>query len=1159
MRIGRLELIRYGKFTDHDVDFPAAEHDFHFVVGPNEAGKSTIKNAISELLFGMPHSSPLAFVHPQSELRLGAMIEAGRQAGGEAGGETFAFHRTKSRKASLCAPNGDALPPDALAAFLGAADKSFFEQMYCLNHEALRRGGEAILDASSDVGQVLFQSAAGIASLGDVRQRLAEEAESLWAKRKQGCTYNINRKQYDEATDELKAASVRTAKWTRAHAAVDEAEEKSREQDARRAALEAQRGKLERVRRVAPYLNVWREKAAQLRELGDVVDLPANAEATLHDALKRLAAAQSALDVHAKSAEQLQSELSAIRIDDALLAAQSRIRALEATRQRASSHASDIARLEQEVALRLSQIAQDAAQLGWPQNEEQTRRAMPGTLALQTVTSLMFERGELELAARNAQQAADAAATHVDTLNAKLAAIASGEVSPGLRTALRAAQKYRDTAAARQRLDDAKRDAQQSLDAGMASLGRWSRPLAELKSMTLPAAERIAAMRAERQELASRVMLAVDRAKEARDTLHATRAEFDDLVDTHDVVTGDRVQDARASRDAAWHAIKSGEIALDEGASGFETALHAADGLADRQLGSVGHATRLAALKRRIANEESTLARRADNVREAESALTTFDDAWRALAVQSQIADMSLDDAPAWIASRDRTLAAAQTLDARADEHARESADAAARRDELARHLDLPNHANSNADLDALCDLAEAKIAAIDEAAVTRRNVSAQLDEAQAGRVARQGAAKAAHEAFGRWQREWSAALAKAGLSSAADSQAAAEAAIDIVKKIGDQLTQIDAIRTGQIDSMRATLDALGADASQIARELDASLAALDANAIATELSARLDRACGAHAELERLKKEHASASEHVGRARADVEDAKATLRPLYDLARVDTPDALQALIAQSQKKRELSDAVDDARAALIKGGDGLTLDDLVAEVEGTDMPNVPAELSRIGAALSESVKIASETATALDAARRELEAISGEANAARAEAKRQEALAAMADAAERFVKVETASTLLKWAIDRYRERRQGPMLSRASTIFSTLTLGTFSRLVVDYDRQPMALSAIRASGEHVDIAGMSEGTRDQLYLALRLAALEEHGEKASALPFVADDLFINFDDGRARAGLRVLAQIAKRTQVIFLSHHDHLVDIVREVFGPRVNVRYMG
>ncbi|MDR5743855.1 AAA family ATPase [Caballeronia sp. LZ029] len=1152
MRIGKLELIRYGKFTDHAVEFPSAEHDFHFVVGPNEAGKSTIKNAISELLFGMPHSSPLAFVHPQSDLRLGASIEAGD--------DVFAFNRTKSRKSSLSAPNGDALPADALATFLGSADKSFFEQMYCLDHTALIRGGQSILDASSDVGQVLFQSAAGIASLGDVRQRLADEADSLWAKRKSGCAYNLSRKQYDEATDELKLASVRTAKWTRAHVAVEEAEEKRREQDAHRAELEAQRGKLERVRRVAPFLNVWREKAAELRELGEVVDLPANAEATLQNALTRLATAQGALDVHAKAAGQLHAELSAIHIDHALLAAQARIRALDATQQRCTHHATEIARLEQEVAMRLRQIAQDGAQLGWPDDEAGVRRTMPGALALQTVTSLMLERGELELAARNADQSADECAAQIDTLKAKLAAIAGGDVPPGLRAALRAAQKYRDTGAAKERLEDARRDAQQTLDAGIASLGRWSRPIAELKPMTLPAAERIAALRTQRQELASRLTLATDRAKETQDTLHATRSEFDALVEAHDVVTGDQVHAARASRDAAWTAIRSGDVALDEGAPGFESTMHAADDLADRQLGSVGHATQLAALKRRVASEASTLARREESVREAEAALTTFDDAWRALAAQSQIADMPLDDAPSWIAARDKALLAAQTLDARTEELARESADADTRRDLLARHLsEAGARIDAHAGLDMLCDLAEAHIAAIDEATVTRRNVAAQLDEAQAERIARQGVAKAARESYARWQREWSAAIAKAGLANAADSLAAAEAAIDIVKKIGEQLTQIETTRTGQIDAMRAALAALDADASQLARELDESLATRGAKTIATELSARLDRACAAHAERERLTKAHASASEQMNQTRADVEQAKETLRPLYDLAGVDTPDVLQALIAQSQKKRALIAAVDDARAALIKGGDGLSLDELVAEVEGADMPNVPAELSRIGAALSESVRIANETTTAFDAARRELDAISGEANAARAEAKRQEALAAMADAAERFVKVETASTLLKWAIDRYRERRQGPMLSRASAIFSALTLDTFSRLVVDYDRQPMALSAVRASGEHVDIAGMSEGTRDQLYLALRLAALEEHGEKASALPFVADDLFINFDDGRARAGLRVLAQIAKRTQVIFLSHHDHLVDIVRDVFGPQVNVRYMG
>ncbi|KND54689.1 hypothetical protein BPUN_4004 [Candidatus Paraburkholderia kirkii] len=613
----------------------------------------------------------------------------------------------------------------------------------------------------------------------------------------------------------------------------------------------------------------------------------------------------------------------------------------------------------------------------------------------------MLERGELEFAARNAEQAANECVAQIDALKARLAAIAGGDVPPGLRAALRAAQKYRDTSAEQRRLEDAKRDAEQALEAGLSSLGQWTRPVAELRAMTLPAAERIAALRAERQELPSRVTLAADRANEARDDLRAARTELDDLVQTHDVVTGDQVRDARAARDAAWSAIRTGDVALADGAAGFETTMHAADGLADRQLGSVSQATRLAALQRRVANEESNVVRREESMREATAALTGFDEVWRALAAQSQIEGMSLDDTLSWIASREKVLAAAQSLDARTGELARESAEAAARRDELARHLGEAGAAiDARASLDTLCERAEAHIAAIDEATVTRRTMGARLDEAQAERIARQGAAKAAREAFERWQGEWPLAIAKAGLAAAADSQAAAEAAIGIARKIGEQLAQVEAIRTGQIEPMRAALAALEADASQLARELDEPLAALGAQRIVTELSARLDRASAAHAELARLKKEHASATEQVSRAKTEVEEAKAALRPLYELARVDTPDVLAVLIGQSQKKRALLAAVDDARAALIKGGDGLTLDELVEEVEGADLPNVEAELSRIGAALSDSVKAATEIGAALDAARRELAAISGEASAARAEAKRQEALAAMADAA---------------------------------------------------------------------------------------------------------------------------------------------------------------
>ena len=103
---------------------------------------------------------------------------------------------------------------------------------------------------------------------------------------------------------------------------------------------------------------------------------------------------------------------------------------------------------------------------------------------------------------------------------------------------------------------------------------------------------------------------------------------------------------------------------------------------------------------------------------------------------------------------------------------------------------------------------------------------------------------------------------------------------------------------------------------------------------------------------------------------------------------------------------------------------------------------------------------------------------------------------------------------------------------------------------LVDSEGDTPRLFGIRPSGEQVDVAGMSEGSRDQLYLALRLAALELQVEQGLNMPLVADDLFINFDDRRTAAGLKVLGDLSRSMQVIFLTHHDHLVPVAKEVLG---------
>lgn len=85
-----------------------------------------------------------------------------------------------------------------------------------------------------------------------------------------------------------------------------------------------------------------------------------------------------------------------------------------------------------------------------------------------------------------------------------------------------------------------------------------------------------------------------------------------------------------------------------------------------------------------------------------------------------------------------------------------------------------------------------------------------------------------------------------------------------------------------------------------------------------------------------------------------------------------------------------------------------------------------------------------------------------------------------------------------------YRERHQGPVLGRASKIFARITLGSFGGLAMDYHDDRHVLRE-RPDGSRLTVAGMSQCTRDQLFLALRIPAIEEHLREREAFPIAID------------------------------------------------------
>jgi uncharacterized protein YhaN len=71
------------------------------------------------------------------------------------------------------------------------------------------------------------------------------------------------------------------------------------------------------------------------------------------------------------------------------------------------------------------------------------------------------------------------------------------------------------------------------------------------------------------------------------------------------------------------------------------------------------------------------------------------------------------------------------------------------------------------------------------------------------------------------------------------------------------------------------------------------------------------------------------------------------------------------------------------------------------------------------------------------------------------------------------------------------------------------------------------------------------------------LAGLEEYLEQNEPIPFIVDDILIKFDDDRSVAALKALAQLSTRTQVIFFTHHRHLVELAEENIDPSVLIKH--
>jgi uncharacterized protein YhaN len=1149
MRITRLDLLRYGKFTDKSVSLPRAAQDFHLIIGPNEAGKSTLRNAIQDLLFGIETRSRYNFLHPHSEMRLGALIEQGDS--------QLDFIRTKARTKTLRAAGaGGPLPDNALTSFLGPIDRVFFDQMFGLNHERLVTGGQEILSASNDIGQILFQAAAGIGSLGDVRDRLELEANKLWAKRKSSDReYYLASSELEQAEAALKAATVRTRDWQEARAQVEKIGEALGAARACYQALEQERIQLERVRRVAPLLTTLAGPERQLVELGEVVSLPENAAQQLAHAEHEVAIATQALIHFGNHSAELQSKIATLHPAASILGRAADIEALSGMRQQLRNFEGDIDKREGEIGVLWQAVEESMRQLGWPQEDEDAvARRLPGSLIRASLDSIVRRHEALAQALSTAQQSLSSREEEVKAITAEMAALPASAIPVTLIAALAAARSLGDVAVQEKRGAMQVARLTRELDAVALDLGAWNPGGSGLRALLPPTQDETTALIKQRSDLEAAASTLKGRVAETQAEIQLLQLDIAHYKAAHQPVTLAEVQQVRVHRDATWQAIKTGSLAVTDAASGYEQAVAQADVLSDQRHDKAQEETALQSRLDRLQYLHQQLAELESRWQENTQALASLDQAWAERVKVLGLADMPLLRVNDWRTARERVLGAADALAEAQSAHDDFVASVAQARAALALAMQTVQPTAQDVPLPTLMRLADDMVTGATRAQERRSALAAQKIRAEAAIPDLSHRLVQAQAALDAWQLDLQKNLALAHLSPDTNIGAIA-GALAVFERMHQHLEKIRDVRVNRIDMMRRDLNEFAAVAQALATDLAPELAGESAAQIAMTLDSRLKQELLASQELERLKTELEKATEQGMTASSRIAAAKASLEPLMRLAGATDNDGLRGAAENSDRLRALTCDIDQAVKQLLQAGDGLHRQALEAAFVATDVNAISIRLPEIKLQIDEVVGQQNRLSGELNSAEAALGKIAGQDEAARAESQRQEALARMSNAVERYIKVYTAAKLLRWSIERFRESKQGPMLARASDVFEGLTQGVFTRLIVNYESEPLKLSGQRATGELVDIDGMSEGTRDQLYLALRLAALELHLAQTVPLPFIADDLFINYDDGRARAGLQALAQLSGMTQVIFLSHHAHLVPVAQSVFGDRLNV----
>jgi uncharacterized protein YhaN len=1154
MRINRLDLIAFGRFTEKSLDLSDGDLGLHLIYGDNEAGKSTSLRALIGWLFGIPARTGDNFVHANPQLRIGGELEL-------SSGETIEFIRRKGNKDTLLEyGRDDPLDESRFRRFLPAGiDETIFTKLWGIDHEGLIAGGQELLEQSGDLGQALFSAAAGTANLREILMEMQNSAVDIFKPRGSKSVLNRAVSDYKDAQKRMREATLPVSNWkalqndlSKTNAAIDEVEQKINEKN-------KQKSGLERINRVKGALAQRRNYLTKMAALGTVLLLPEDfsdqlktARETLQNALDLKERLEVKRDVLNKESGSLSVREDLLKNEDAILRLYKDLGAVEKTMEDRPRQDGKRRLLRNEAETLLKCIRPDI-RLDDADHLRPLLNNKKWISELARKKSLLIQKQEgFKSALMDLQD-------EKKSLESKLENIPQREIDlTELKAAVTSARKAGDI---EQRLNDIRIQALQEKAAcenEFARLGNYHGDADAFLSMGFPISGTLDRFEKENDELMEKSRTASRKKQDIEDEKRQAEQKLKALLLKEDVPKITDLEASRRDRDQGWSLIKQKYIQqrdIGDSLSGntydsdlpavYEKKVELADHISDRLRLDADQVVKRADLEAKIDHMRSQLTDLSTSFEKIKQAQADLDTRWAAIWKPLKVAAGTPREMKQWVLKAERLI-----------EKIHAAKGVSAKEKKLFEECDHLKKSISNQiasfdssakiqgkSLEALISFCEQRIENEQAARDKRQKIEHSLKELQIRLKRTRDDLKTVESDLIAWAGEWEKSISGLGLKPDAHPETAMET-FDHLVSFFKKFDQSEELRK-RIYGMDKVKEDFDRRVFEFAGSIEMKTDDQDTLTIAGQLHRELNAAREARASLIKIKDQLDEKKQEIKDVTITIRQSQEKINELKTRARVDTVEELIEAGEKSNNKRELLKHIETLEQELNRNGDGFGIEALEQEVKNSDIDGIEGEIDRISIELNEFQSERDMLRDQRQTIQNDIRQNDGSAMAANASEEAEAHLSSITRNAEHYLRFQIASLILEQQIEAYRKENQAPVLGRAGELFSTLTLGSYAGLrdELDSSGKPILLG-VRPDDQEVAIDGMSDGSRDQLYLALRMATLEQHLKKGEPMPFVVDDILIGFDDNRTRVCLEVLAQLSAHIQVLLFTHHRRVLEL---------------